>query len=260
MGERAGLWIDGEHVPTGGLSLLPLLGGGHYTTMQVRDGCVRGLDAHLRRVDAAHRELYGHALDLGELQDRWARATHEARRCTLRSIHYDAPDGQTHVVVELLSPTTLPADPVRLRSVAYARPVAHVKHVGTFGQVRHRLAAVGAGYDDALLVTAAGEVAETTVADIAFLRAGEVTWPTAPALHGVGRRLLRPMLARAGVAQRETAVALADVGSYDAAYLVSSTGVVPVERIDGHGYPDPGRAVAPVAVAYDGIGWDRLER
>ncbi len=258
MGDRAGLWVDGDAVAGNVLTLLTLVSSGHYTTMQVRGGSVRGLAAHLHRVDEAHRELHGHGLDPEDVRGQWAHATAATPDCTLRSLFYDDADGTTHVVVELLAPTDPPARPQTLRAASYVRPYAHLKHVGTFAQVRLRLDAVRDGYDDALLVTASGEVAETTVADIAFLRGGEVTWPVAPALHGVGRRLLRPQLARAGVAQHEMAVAVAEVGSYDAAFLVSSTGVLPVAAIDDHGYPDTARAFASVAAAYDGIGWDRL--
>jgi prepilin-type processing-associated H-X9-DG protein len=36
---------------------------GHFSAMQVRDGCTRGLALHLERLDAANRELFGAGLD-----------------------------------------------------------------------------------------------------------------------------------------------------------------------------------------------------
>src|SRR5690606_40286207 len=40
---------------------------GHFTTMQVRDGAVRGLDLHLARLRDATRELFDVALEDGRV-------------------------------------------------------------------------------------------------------------------------------------------------------------------------------------------------
>ena len=64
--------------------------------------------------------------------------------------------------------------PQRLRSVRYVRPVAHLKHVGTFAQIYYGQEAERAGFDDALLVTGQGEAAETTIANIGFVVGGRV--------------------------------------------------------------------------------------
>ena len=42
----------------------PAFAYGHFTAMQVRAGCVRGLDLHLRRLDAANRELFDAGQDV----------------------------------------------------------------------------------------------------------------------------------------------------------------------------------------------------
>ena len=51
-------------------SLLEHEGWGHFTAMQVRGGRTRGLDLHLARLEAAHRDVYGRALGGQEVRDR----------------------------------------------------------------------------------------------------------------------------------------------------------------------------------------------
>lgn len=55
--------IDGHAAPARELRFLALVNYGHFTAMQIRKQAVRGLDRHLRRLDAATRELYGTGLD-----------------------------------------------------------------------------------------------------------------------------------------------------------------------------------------------------
>jgi branched-subunit amino acid aminotransferase/4-amino-4-deoxychorismate lyase len=43
-------------------ALLSATSYGHFTSMQVRDGKVRGLDLHLDRLDRSSRELFGHGV------------------------------------------------------------------------------------------------------------------------------------------------------------------------------------------------------
>lgn len=58
------LWVDGEPADAASLAVPAVMNYGRFTAMQVRAGAIRGLAHHLRRVDAAHRELFGHGLDL----------------------------------------------------------------------------------------------------------------------------------------------------------------------------------------------------
>jgi hypothetical protein len=51
--------IDGAPADLAALRAVLLGGYGHFTAMQVRDGRTRGLDLHLRRLDAGNRELFG---------------------------------------------------------------------------------------------------------------------------------------------------------------------------------------------------------
>src|ERR1700761_1846541 len=54
--------VNGREAAQAEVSLLEHEGWGHFTAMQVRGGQTRGLDLHLARLEAAHREVYGRAL------------------------------------------------------------------------------------------------------------------------------------------------------------------------------------------------------
>ena len=71
--------INGREPSAHELAHAALVNYGHFTSMQVRGGGVRGLDLHLARLDAANRELFGESLD-GELVRAWMR--HAARAGT----------------------------------------------------------------------------------------------------------------------------------------------------------------------------------
>ena len=55
--------IDGAAPTVEALQRLALAPEGHFTAAQVRGRCVRGLELHLARLDAASRELFGTGLD-----------------------------------------------------------------------------------------------------------------------------------------------------------------------------------------------------
>jgi branched-subunit amino acid aminotransferase/4-amino-4-deoxychorismate lyase len=252
------VWVDGEPASVAALTVPALVNYGHFTAMQVRKGAVRGLGSHLHRVDAAHRELFGHGLDAGAVRAHWALAARHHPASYLRATFYDTPDGQAHDLVALRPPSDPGTEPQRLRSVSYLRPLAHLKHTGTFPLIYHGLAAERDGFHDALLTTPDGEAAETTTANIGFLAGRQVTWPAAPALLGIGQDLLETALPAAGLATSRAPVRLADLGRFDAAFTVNSVGVVPVSEIDGHRFADPVTAVAPVIAAHAALPWDSL--
>ena len=51
--------VNGHQADQAAMSLLEHEGWGHFTAMQVRRGRARGLDLHLSRLEAAHRDVYG---------------------------------------------------------------------------------------------------------------------------------------------------------------------------------------------------------
>src|SRR5262245_16206828 len=227
---------------------------GHYTTMQIRGRAVRGLALHLDRLRAATRELFDADLDP-------ERVRAALRHClgddfpdaTGRITVFDAGDGAPAVMVAVRGPAEPPTPPARPRSVPYVRPVAHLKHAGSFAQIYYGIRAERDGYDDALLVGADGTIAETTIANIAFADGAGVVWPDAPALAGITMQLLEPRLA-----SRRRQVRLGDLPSFSAAFIGNSRGVTPVGQIDEVTIPVDDRLMRQVVDAYEAVPWDPI--
>jgi branched-subunit amino acid aminotransferase/4-amino-4-deoxychorismate lyase len=246
--------INGAPATAETLRVPALTSYGHFTAMQVRDRRVRGLDLHLGRLGAATRELFCADLD-GErvrAEIRHALEAAEARDASVR-VHVHWPDGDERatLMVTVRPPQTMAVHPKSVTSVPYVREMAHIKHLGGFGQSHYRTSALRAGFDEALLTDPQGVVTEGAITNIAFWDGTSVVWPDAPALLGMTMALLEPRLP--SVRRRVT---LADLPSYGAAFLTNSQGFAPVCRIDDVAYAVDAELMAKVQAAYDAVAWD----
>jgi branched-subunit amino acid aminotransferase/4-amino-4-deoxychorismate lyase len=233
---------------------------GHFTTMQVRGGAVRGLSLHLARLDSATRELFGTGLD-GELVR--ARVRHAlgagAPDASVRiGVFQPDSDELPSMMVVVRPPREPSAAPQRLTAVTYQRPVAHIKHAGTFGQIYHGQAAERAGFDDALLTGPGGVIAEGAVTNIGFFDGNVAIWPSVPALAGITMQLVTRALAERGIPSRHDIVRIADLPSFRSAFVTNSLGVVPVERVDDQTLPTDPEFIRNLAEAYQSVPWDRI--
>jgi branched-subunit amino acid aminotransferase/4-amino-4-deoxychorismate lyase len=250
--------IDGRPAGADALHVLTLGGYGHFTAMQVRGGRTRGLDLHLRRLDAANREMFDRPLD-GDLVR--ARVRHalggEDLDASVR-VYVCMPGAEPSILVTVKAPG-LPADaPQRLRSVAYQRPVAHIKHSSGFAQDHYRRLARRDGFDEVLFTGADGVVSEGGTTNVALVDGSAVVWPDAPALHGITMQLLERDLPAHGIASRRGRVRLDDVAAFDGALLTNARGVVAVGSVDGRALPVPEAFVRTVTALYAAVPWDRI--
>ena len=233
---------------------------GHFTAMQVRGGAVRGLGLHLARLDSATWELFGCGLD-GELVRAHARHALGAgpSDASLR-IGVFQPDGDERpsIMVVVRPPAEPPIEPQRLAAVRYERPAAHIKHVGTFGQIYYGRAAERGGFHDALLTGPGGVIAEGAITNIGFFDGNTVVWPSAPSLAGITMQLVTIALAGRGLPSRQDTVRLADLPSFRSAFVTNSLGVAPVGQVDDQPLPtDPG-FTRNLTEAYESVPWDRI--
>ncbi|MEU9298357.1 aminotransferase class IV [Streptomyces sp. NPDC048266] len=244
--------IDG--VPAADPALLAglMTGFGHFTAMQVRDGRVKGLDLHLARLDRSTRELFGRELDGGRVRELavGALASAGVRDGSVRVYVY--PDVRVVVTVAPPAPDG-PGAPQRLTSVGYWRPAPHIKHLGGFGQSYHREAAVRAGYDEAVLTSPSGEIAEGAVTNIAFWDGTSLVWPSAPCLEGITMALLDSRLESV-----RRPVTLTDLSGFRAALVTNSRSIAPVTAIDGVTFAVDEELMARVYSAYDSVEWEGL--
>ncbi|MGH3734199.1 MAG: aminotransferase class IV [Micromonosporaceae bacterium] len=228
--------IDGGTATAEQLAYPALVNYGHFTAMQLRGGRVRGLDLHLTRLRDATRELFDADLEDSLVRDRIRHALGGTTDASVQVRIFSPGDDILSIMVVVREPVDMPPGPWRLRSVPYQRPVAHLKHVGGFGQRYYERLAARDGYDDVLLTAPDGQFAETGIANLGFLAGDTVVWPAAPALPGITYQLLVRAL---GPRSRHLPVTLADLGRYDSAFVCNSWGVAPVASIDTHPLPPP---------------------
>jgi branched-subunit amino acid aminotransferase/4-amino-4-deoxychorismate lyase len=215
---------------------------GHFTSMQVREGCVRGLGLHLDRLVQATRELFGSELDR-ELVRAWLgqAIANDPRPLSLRVTVFsraldrarmNAP-ANVDVLVSVGAGAPAAAAPLRLKTFRYQRELPAIKHVGTFPLFHYRRLAQQAGRDDALFVADDGRISEGSVWNIVFFDNHGAIWPDAPQLRGVSLQLLQAGLARRGAAGRVQAIRIDDLPGIRGAFFTnSSVPVQPIARID----------------------------
>lgn len=236
--------IDGRPASAADLGHFALSNYGAFTSMQVEDGGVRGLDLHLARLHAEAVELFGVAVPEVRLRERMRQALDGqpgwfSLRVNLFSdaVGLRAPDAVVEPrVLTILSPPACPLiTPLRLQTQIYAREVPHLKHAATFGLTRARRQAVLAGFDDALFVDADGWISEGSIWNIGFVRGETVVWPEAPMLLGTGQALLQRGMAGLGLSSVTHPLQLADLADFDAALICNSaTPACAVASIDDH--------------------------
>ncbi len=236
---------NGRRAEAADLVALAMRNHGHFTTMQVRDGAVRGLDLHLARLREATRELFDvaldderaldglrRALDIARIGDCTARVSVCAREFERAAQASSLAAGDLDVLVALTPPAEPAAAPMRASSLLHERALPHIKHLGTFAQFHYARQARGRGFDDVLFVGADGGISEGTVWNVGFWDGQGVTWPDAPALRGTCERLLQAGLEALGIAQDRRRVMLGDLPRFRAAFACNSRGVRAIGAVD----------------------------
>lgn len=250
--------IDGEAATVARLSAAAPAGYGHFTAMQVRGHRVRGLDLHLARLDTANRELFGAGLDpatvRGHIRHALGGGTGDA---SVRVYVCEMPAGPS-VIVTVRPPGGMLAGPWRLQTVPYQRTLAHIKHLGDFGQGYFQRLAHRNGFDEALLTGPDGVISEGSITNIAFFDGDGIRWPTAPALDGITMQLLERQLPARGVPSRRTRVDVSGLRSFRAAFVTNARGIAPVGQIDDLTLPVDGTLLATLTEACESAGWDPI--
>ena len=250
--------IDGRSATVERLSAAAPVGYGHFTAMQVRNGRVRGLGLHLARLDAANREMFGASLDTAAVRGYIGHAlSGQDHDASVRVYVYEAPGGPA-VMVTVRPPGTMAPDVWRLQTVPYQRSLAHIKHLGDFGQSYFGRQAHRNGFDEALLTGAAGVISEGSITNIGFFNGDELVWPDAPALRGITMQILERTLPGHGVSSRHGPVHTADLRSFTAAFVTNSHGIAPVAEIDDVILPVDDSLTRILIEAYESAGWDHI--
>jgi branched-subunit amino acid aminotransferase/4-amino-4-deoxychorismate lyase len=252
-GDYVTIEVNGHEADEAAMSLLEHEGWGHFTAMQVRGSRARGLDLHLARLEAAHQDIYGRSLGGEEVRARIRHALGGQQDASVRVYGYWA-----GLIVTIRGPQDMPYRPHSMTALHFQRPLARLKHVGSWGQGRFRETALAAGFDEGLLVDEAGRISEGTITNVGFWRDGTVIWPDAPKLGGITMLLLQRHLAAARVPQAERPVCVQDLAGYDGMILCNARGWAPVGRVDDLMIPQDEAFTGAIATAIDECPWDEI--
>ena len=259
--------LDGRPADLDQIKALALVNYGHFTTMLVENGAVRGLELHLERLTRDCRELF----DAPLAPDRVRHLLRHALEATPGPVvarvtvfdpdldlgHPAATGTQPRVLVTLRpAPSAAqPLPPLRVRPVPYRRAAHAVKHVGLFDLIRLRRAAQLAGYDDAVLTDAHGNLSEGATWNLGFFDGDQVVWPRADHLPGVTLALL----GQAHADHRTESVPLAQLPHLKAAFAINAAiGLRPISAIGPTEFPVDHPILAHLGAAYAAIPADPI--
>ncbi|MGH3349142.1 MAG: aminotransferase class IV [Nocardioides sp.] len=259
--------IHGIEATPDELRALALTGYGHFTSMHVEAGAVRGFDLHLERLISNAKAVFDVVLDREVLvADIRAAITGSIGSYTLRVTVFDPAINLGNIGTVTARPVplitsrpsgvgTLP--PLRVKSTGFQRDTPEIKHVGLFSSLRHRVTAKKAGFDDVLFVDPISpNVSEGSTWNIGFIDPdGAVIWPDAAVLPGVTMSLLRD----AGGGQPLRKVPVGQVGQMRAAFATNaSIGVRPISAIDNHSFDPNDLMIADLQRIYAAIPTPRV--
>lgn len=248
------------------LQALALTNYGHFTSMRLEDGTVRGLSLHLDRLARDCRIVFGVELDRDRTLSYIRKAAEGVTGVAgLRVTVFDpatdmgrpseAKDPQ--ILVVLRPGSSMPPPPLTAKTFNFTRDSAEVKHIGLHPQLRLRREAQLAGFDDAAFVEPDGRISEGGTWNLGFVdREGMVVWPEAPVLPGTTMLLLQSLSAPK---QITAPVQLTDVPNMAAAFATNVTiGVRAVSALDGVQFPQDHPVLSALRETFLGISGERL--
>ncbi|ARF73982.1 aminotransferase class IV family protein [Streptomyces sp. NPDC012600] len=254
--------LNGEPVEPAQLQNLSLTNYGHFTSMRVDDGRVRGLSLHMERLQRDCRTLFGTHIDPQRVRELARRAAPSTGSTTVRVTVFDPsldlghPDkaDDPHILVTSRPAGALPLPPLKVQSTTYVRDVPSVKSVGLFATLHHRRQAQLNGFDDALFVDEEHVISEGGTWNVGFFDGSQVIWPNADCLVGVTMELLK------GAHGHETrSVRLDDLTNMRAAFATNAAiGVRAVSAIDGIKLPESHAIIDTLRKEYTEIEGDLL--
>lgn len=236
--------LNGRPLGNQQLSGLAFAGFAHFTAMQVRDGRIRGLDLHLKRLHQASLALFANSLADDLICHYLAKAIDASPAdCSLLATLYssageftaDTQGEQLFLLIRTLAPSDGPKGPFALKSFVHQRHLAHIKHTGEIAKTYYLRQAAELGFDDAVFVDPQGFISEGSIWNMAFWDGESVIWPKADYLLGTTMSIVQRQLNELRIPQQTRAVNLTDLTGMQGAVLMNSwTPAVPVYQIDDY--------------------------
>ena len=251
--------IDGAAPSAAQLQARMLRGYGHFTALQVRDRRVRGLDLHLDRLAQGNAELFGAGLDRAGVTALIRQALGPDTTDASVRVYLQQPDADEapSVMVTVRPPAEMPAT-LSLLPVPYQRSVAHIKHLGDFGQQYYGGLAAAGGYGEALLTGPDGLISEGAITNLGCYDGEAVVWPAAALLRGITMQVLERELIRHGVPVRVAPLRVADLADCRHVFLTNSRGIATASAAGEQVLPADQAFGARLAEIWQDAPWDEL--
>ena len=238
---------------------------GHFTSMQVRDGAVKGLALHLARLSDGNEQFFDYRMGVDDEHRllglvRHAMGDHPDASVRVGFVPSASPEAPPDVVVSVSDPVPDAAGPpLRVRTDGFRRDWPAQKHAATMGLAYAVRRAGHAGYDDALFVGADNLVSEGTTWNVAFYDGDRVIWPQAPMLKGVTMVLLQLALSMNGTPWTLRPVDAVELPLLAGAAAVNSICPArPIGSIDGVPFPADDKLVSLLRDAWESVPFDAL--
>jgi 4-amino-4-deoxychorismate lyase len=250
--------LDGRAPTAAEMASIAAMNYGHFTSMQVRGGKVRGMALHLARLDDGNEKFFGRR---GGVDD-------DLRlRSWIRHALGDAEDASVRVayttegvLVQVSDPAPDAAGPpLKVQIQGYARPWPEQKHAATMGLRYAQRTARAAGYDDALFAGPDGLISEGSVWNVAFWDGDHVVFPEAPVLKGVTMVLLQVAMSMHGIPWTVRPVRAAELPDLLAAAAVNSRcPAQPIASVDDVVFGEQDKLISALRTAWDTVPWDEI--
>jgi branched-subunit amino acid aminotransferase/4-amino-4-deoxychorismate lyase len=218
---------------------------GHFTTMQVRDGKVRGLALHLARLDDGNEAFFSGRMGIADehrLRELIRHALGDTKDASVRVRFVPGEDEQAppDVLVAVSDPVAdVRGAPLRVRTIGYEREWPEHKH--------------------ALFLGPGGRVREGTTWNVAFWDGEMVVWPQAPLLKGVTMVLLQVAMTMIGVPWSRRVIDASDLPDLLAAAAVNSRcPAQPIGSIDDVKFAEYARLAEVMDAAWATVPWDEI--
>ncbi|MGQ0532779.1 MAG: branched-chain amino acid aminotransferase [Caulobacteraceae bacterium] len=275
------IWLDGCFVPWREANPHVLSHGMHYASAvfegeRMYNGRIFALEAHTKRLFKSAEHL---DLEIPYAQDVINQASIETcvknnlRECYVRPIAWRGPEQlsvsalktKTHVAIAVWEwPKYFDearfARGVRLCWAKYRRPPATCAPTAAKAAGLYMICTVSknaaerAGYDDALMLDASGAIAETTAANIFFVRDGTLHTPTPDCfLDGITRQNVIALARARGLRVVERRIEPAELSSFSECFIVGTAAeVTPVGEIGEHRF-QPGALTFDLVQRYTNL-------
>lgn len=273
------IWMNGDFLPWQEARTHVLSHGLHYASSvfegtRAYGGKIFKLNAHTERLFASAKMLdmqipytveqlnavQKDALIRSNYQDAYIRPV-AWRGSEMMAI--SAQNTKTHVAVAVWEwPSYFPPEKrmagLKLAMAHYRRPSpesapVHAKAAGLYmicTLSKHKVEREG--WDDALMLDYRGRIAESTGANVFFVKDGELHTPVPYCfLNGITRQTVIELAKERNICVHERTILPDELGSFSEVFLVGTAiEVTPVSQIDAHRY-QPGRLCEDLMRAYD---------